>query len=60
MRQMVLILAGGILFTGVFIGGLIIGAMGTYMLAEDDIKAGIKARRTVTGAEKFPFGSDIQ
>ena len=41
---MFLLVAGGALFTGVFVGGVFLGALGMYALAKDDIQAGMKAK----------------
>lgn len=44
MKSMFLLIAGGALFTGVFVGGVILGAVGMYAISKDDIQAGMKAK----------------
>lgn len=39
------ILLGGILFTGVFVGGCLLGALGMYAITRDDIQRGMAAKK---------------
>ena len=58
MKGAFLILAGGILFTGVFLGGAICGGWLVYK-AEKAEKEKIKKPQTVRYTDRYTGGSDI-
>ncbi len=60
---------GGIVFTGLIVGGAILGSLATYGLLEKEIKAGKEAlanshvrevcQKKAYGSGRYPWGSEL-